>query len=336
MLILLRRERRLMNHSTIRKAAAPPESPARGAGSSLAKALHLYQRHRNGRHVLHQADWIASQFSGQLGISDENNCLKLGFDPVAHEWPAWLQGLGLPQVVLPRAVPPGTAIGSVQPSVARRFALPADVQVVAGTTDSTAAFLATGARQPGEAVTSLGSTLVVKVIATRSVFAPEFGVYSHRLGGLWLAGGASNTGGAVLAQHFTPDELRTLSARLDPTHGTGLDYYPLPRPGERFPVHDPDLAPRIEPRPDDPHRFLQGLLEGMARIEARGYRLLEELGAPYPTSVRSVGGGAANAAWRQIRERLLEAPLIEPTHSEAAYGTALLARAGLLGVPVIG
>lgn len=317
-------------------AAAPPDSPARGAGSSLAKALHLYRRHRDARHALHQADWISARLSGQLGISDENNCLKLGFDPAAHEWPAWLQGLGLPQALLPRAVPPGTSIGPLQPSAARRFALPADVEVVAGTTDSTAAFLATGARRPGEAVTSLGSTLVVKVIATRPVYAPEFGVYSHRLGGLWLAGGASNSGGAVLAQHFTPDELRTLSARMDPAQDTGLDYYPLPRPGERFPVHDPDLAPRIEPRPDDASRFLQGLLEGMARIEARGYRLLEELGAPYPTSVRNVGGGAANAAWCRIRERMLGVPLVEPTHGEAAYGTALLARAGALGLPVLG
>jgi len=317
-------------------AAAPPDSPARGAGSSLAKVLHLYQRHRDARHVLHQADWIAARLSGQLGVSDENNCLKLGFDPVAHEWPAWLQGLGLPQALLPRVLAPGTPIGPLQPSVAGRFGLPAQVQVVAGTTDSTAAFLATGARHPGEAVTSLGSTLVIKVIATRPVFAPEFGVYSHRLGSLWLAGGASNTGGAVLAQHFTPQELEVLSAQLHPEQDTGLDYYPLPRPGERFPVHDPDLMPRVEPRPDDAGRFLQGLLEGMARIEARGYHLLEERGAPYPTNVRSVGGGAANAAWGRIRERMLGVPLIKPTHSEAAYGAALLARAGVLDLPVLG
>lgn len=37
-----------------------------------------------------------------------------------------------------------------------------------------------------------------------------------------------------------------------------LDYYPLLRPGERFPVNDPGLPPRLTPRPEDDAVFLQG------------------------------------------------------------------------------
>ncbi len=327
---------RARDEAAVVAATAPLDSPARGAGSSLAKALYLHHRHREAAHILHQADWVTGRLCGQLGVSDENNCLKLGFDPQAREWPAWLQGLGLPQALFPRVVSPGTAIGPIAADVTSRFGLPSGVQVVAGTTDSTAAFLATGACQPGEAVTSLGSTLVLKLISPRPVFAPAYGVYSHRVGDLWLAGGASNSGGAVLAQYFSVDELNDLSTRLDPDQDSGLDYYPLPHAGERFPVNDPDLAPRLEPRPDDRRRFLHGLLEGIARIETRGYRLLQELGAPYPTSVRSVGGGAANPVWCRLRERLLGVPLIQPAHSEAAYGAALLARAGVLRLPLLG
>lgn len=47
-------------------------------------------------------------------------------------------------------------------------------------------------------------------------------------GELWLVGGASNTGGAVLRQHFTDPMLAELSQRMDITVPTGLDYYPLP------------------------------------------------------------------------------------------------------------
>lgn len=47
-------------------------------------------------------------------------------------------------------------------------------------------------------------------------------------GELWLVGGASNTGGAVLRQHFTDAELADLSSRMDTRVPTGLDYYPLP------------------------------------------------------------------------------------------------------------
>jgi len=309
---------------------APRQSAAHGPSAGLAKLLHL-QGHRDAaraRHVLSQADWIAGLLCGRYGVSDANNCLKLGHDPVEGCWPQWLARLGVRTELLPEVVTPGTPIGTVSEAAATEFGLVAGTTVVAGTTDSTAAFLATGAERPGEAVTSLGSTLVLKVLAQQPVFAPEYGVYSQPLGGLWLAGGGSNSGGAVLKQHFTEEQMAAMTPSLRPELPTGLDYYPLPGRGERFPVNDPLLAPRLEPRPEDKLMFFQGLLEGIARIEQRGYRLLAELGAPYPVSVRSVGGGARNPAWTAIRQQLLQVPLVSPAHQEAAYGAALLARRG--------
>lgn len=46
-----------------------------------------------------------------------------------------------------------------------RFGLPSSCQVVAGTTDSIAAFIAANATEPGHAVTSLGSTLAIKMLS---------------------------------------------------------------------------------------------------------------------------------------------------------------------------
>jgi sugar (pentulose or hexulose) kinase len=305
---------------------APADSAAFGPTAALAKLLWLQARdgHHRARYALHQADWVAGRLTGRWGVSDENNALKLGWDPVRREWPHWLADLGVRRALLPRVLPPGTPVGPVCED-ALHLGLSPGTRVVAGTTDSTAAFLATGAREPGEAVTSLGSTLVLKVVSERPVTSPPHGVYSHRLGELWLAGGASNSGGAVLREHFTDARMAALSASLDPAHPTGLDYYPLPAPGERFPVNDPKLAPRLDPRPADDAVFFQGLLEGIARIEQRGYALLAELGAPYPRSVRSVGGGADNSAWTAIRARLLGVPLLAASHQDAAYGAALLA-----------
>jgi sugar (pentulose or hexulose) kinase len=177
-------------------------------------------------------------------------------------------------------------------------------------------------------VTSLGSTLVLKLLSEKRLDAAQFGIYSHRLGRLWLAGGASNSGGAVLRHYFSDTQLDMLSARIDPSQDSGLDYYPLPGPGERFPVNDPTLAPRLAPRPADDARFLHGLLEGMARIEAHGYRLLQELGATPLESVLTAGGGASNRTWTAIRRRVLGVPVLPSLHAEAAYGTALLAARG--------
>ncbi|MCD6705472.1 MAG: carbohydrate kinase, partial [Thiobacillus sp.] len=155
------------------------------------------------------------------------------------------------------------------------------------------------------------------------------GVYSHWFGDRWLAGGASNAGGAVLRQFFDDRTLAALSEQIDPTVASPLDYVPLPKAGERFPVNDPQLLPRLAPRPADDVEFLHGLLESLARIEAKGYGLLAGLGATPVTRVETAGGGAQNPAWSRIRERLIGVPVVRAAHTEAAYGAALLARDGL-------
>ena len=307
---------------------APAESGAHGPTAALAKLLWLRARHPAARHALNQADWVTGRLLGRFGLCDENNALKLGYDPVSRRWPAWLGSLGVPDDLLPDPVPPGTVLGTACPTAAQETGLSPATRLVAGTTDSVAAFLATGARERGAAVTSLGSTLVLKVLSERPVFSSRHGVYSHRLGDRWLAGGASNTGGTALLRHFTPEQLEALSRGLDPKRPTGLHYYPLPRPGERFPRPDPTLTPRLAPRPSNEERFLQGLLEGIAAVEYAGYRLLARLGAPYPTHVLSAGGGARNLTWTAIRTRLLGVPVGRARHAEAAYGAALLARDG--------
>ena len=306
---------------------APTQSPARGASSSLAKLLHLKRRLNPGpgTRALHQTDWIIGRLTGHFGISDWNNCLKLGHDPQTERWPGWLAHLGLEPVRLPEVVAPGTPVGYLSGRASDSTGLGNQTLVLAGTTDSTAAVIAAGAATPGTAVTCLGSTLVLKIAGRQPVTAPEYGIYSHRLGGLWLIGGASNSGGAVLRRYFDDTRMKQLSEAMEPDRPTGLDYYPLPATGERFPINDGSLAPRMSPRPEDDVRFFQGMLEGIARIEAAGYKRLEELGAPRPHAVLSTGGGAANQAWTRIRERLLGVPVTPAGHQEAAFGTALIA-----------
>ena len=85
-------------------------------------------------------------------------------------------------------MPAGTITGRIERLRSAELGLAADVAIVAGTTDGCAAFLAAGAETCGHAVTSLGTTLVLKVLSNRAIFAPKFGVYSHRIGNAWLVG----------------------------------------------------------------------------------------------------------------------------------------------------
>jgi len=307
---------------------APRESAAHGAASALARAMVLARRAGVAR-IAHQADWIADLFSGPGGPSDESNALKTGYDPVARRWPDWLAALPFDPALLPQVIAAGAPRGVVSAQAARRFGLPQGAAVVAGVTDGCASFLATGAGAPGDGVSALGTTLTLKLLSDKPVFAPEYGIYSHRIGAMWLAGGASNTGGGVIAAHFPPERLAALSARIDPAQDSGLDYYPLLKPGERFPVSDPALPPRLAPRPEDESRFLHGVLEGIARIEAQGYARLAELGAPRLKTLRSVGGGAANPVWTAMRARIMGVATAPAQSESAAAGVARLALAHL-------
>jgi len=309
---------------------APAESGAHGRSSALAKLLHLLSRGgaKDARHAVHQADWIAGRLAARHGISDENNALKLGYDPVSRTWPAWLDRLDVPHDLLPEILVPGTPFAEIAPDVAGMLGLPASARIATGTTDGVAAFIATRADRPGDAVTSLGTTLVVKLLAERPIFAADQGVYSHRLGDRWLAGGASNTGGAALLTHFSPEQMERLTPQLKPDQPTGLDYYPLPKPGERFPIADPKLPARLTPRPTDDVSSFQGLLEGIAAVEALAYAQLARLGAPALRRVISIGGGARNEAWSAIRHRKLGVPVSVAEQTEASYGAALLALHG--------
>jgi D-ribulokinase len=332
---LMYHDRRATQAAATIDTATPADSPARGPTASLAKLLHLAAELGDAPPAaapilaLHQADWISGRLSGRFGHSDWNNCLKLGYDPERRAWPGWLAPLLPPWICLPAVHAPGEPIGQLDPALAAELGLSPDALVCAGTTDSTAAVIAAladqGELRPGLAVTSLGSTLVLKIVADRPITATRYGIYSQPLGDLWLVGGASNSGGAVLRQFFSLEEIVALSATLDTRQPTGLDYYPLPGIGERFPRANPHLPPRLDPRPADRGRFLQALLEGMAAIEAEGYQLLAELGAPRPSRVLSIGGGAANPAWTRLRERALGNPVVAASRQEAAYGAAKLA-----------
>ena len=306
---------------------APETSMARGAGFSLARLLFLQKQVDAGaaKHALHQADWIAAKLMRRGGLSDETNVLKMGYDVEQRVWPDWFSSCGVELELLPDVKPVGTMFGIIDGTVANQFGFSSEVKVIAGTTDSNAAFLASGASQVGEGVTSLGTTLAIKLLSDQPVTDPSRGVYSHRIKDMWLPGGASNSGGGVLLDHFTSEQMSQMEKELKPETPIGLDYYPLSRPGERFPINDPNLPPRLTPRPENDVEFFQAMLEGLSEIERIGYTALQQLGAPKLKRVFTAGGGAQNQAWTKIRSAKLGVPVGDAQSSNASAGVARVA-----------
>lgn len=184
---------------------ASADAPVR-ASWSLAKMLWLERHERSGfdktRCFTHQADYIASRLTGTVGWTDASNALKSGFDLRSRAWPEWLSDRTDIPAKLPEVVEPGTVSGRVRDSVAQELRLPRGLKVVAGATDGTAAFLASGAARVGDDNTTLGTTLVFKRLAYetldrvtgRAALGDVFSTGGGSASGVWMQLRADVTG----------------------------------------------------------------------------------------------------------------------------------------------
>lgn len=270
-------------------------SAALGVSSSLAKVLYLNNRQtshqQSKRFICHQIDWLnlvlsaKPQSNALTIISDENNCLKLGYCPQIQDFPDWvykiLEDKGN-NLVLPKVLPAGNVFKPLQNF--KEFNFANHCQLFLGTTDSIAGFLATGACENHDIVNSLGSTFAVKQLSARPIFLETYGLYSHKLRDKWLVGGASNSGGKVLLDFYSLKEIIWLEKfcaflfkHYDESNGSDLpqtevpkteegkrksalsnlvielttlqDFYALSKTGERFPIAERHYAGKLLAQP---------------------------------------------------------------------------------------
>lgn len=276
----------------------------------------------------HQADYVAGKLSGVRGVSDWSNALKTGYDPEAREWPEWLFAVSGVRAKLPRVVAPGETIGSVDQDVARELGLPPTLKIVAGCTDGTAGFLASGAAEPGDDNTTLGTTLVFKRVSESKLKRAGSALYCHALpGGLWLPGAASNVGGDWIRQEFAGADPEQLDARVQlPSPHLA---YPSMVIGERFPFDSASATGFCDAPEDDELARYAAKLQGTAFVERLAYEVLDAAtpglrrGAVYAT-----GGASRSDVWMQLRADACGRVMHRPACSESAFGSALLAAAG--------
>ena len=282
--------------------------------------------------LLHHADWLAYLLHKKMGMSDFNNALKLGFDPApgVEAFPGWLRDAPFGYMLPTDVRAPGTSFGVMDADVAKRLGFPSTCEVIAGTTDSVAAFVASKAAESGECATSLGSTLALKLISDTRVDDLSSGVYSHRLNGRWLVGGASNLGGWILRRFFSNDALESLSEKIaNEGYVATEDYFDGVMLGFGLSV-DEASAIVEKSRPADDAQFVVNILSSIANVEARCYERMLTLGASHGArKVYTAGGGAKNGVWSGMRSKAMgDIPVERSACDEAAYGAALLARQG--------
>ena len=276
------------------------------------------------------ADLVVAGLTGQDPVTDWSHALKTGYDLVRREWPAEvLDALHIPASLLPEVAAPGTYAGPVSAAAAAETGLPHGCQVRLGMTDGCTSQIACGAVAPGAFVSVLGTTLVVKGASTSLVHDPAGVVYSHlHPGGLWLPGGASNTGGEGLGLSGQRADLRRLDAAAAGHGPASVVTYPLARTGERFPFYAPSAAGFTLGTPRDDVDAFRARLEGVAFIERLAYDHLATLGVPPAGPVSIAGGATASNVWNRIRATVLGRQLRVPRRPESAFGAAVIAAAG--------
>ena len=299
------------------------------AGSSISgsvgRALRLLNLYGNEIILRHQADWLSGWLINNWEYGEEGNNIRMGWDISNTSWPTTFKNSSWFQC-LPKVIPSGQIMGNICNKKANELYLPRNLKVIAGTTDSNAGVLATFPKHD-DGITILGSTIVIKKFVNKPISGK--GVSNHKILGNWITGGASNTGAAILLDFFNLEYIKELSQQINPYKSTGIDLIPLSSKGERFPIDDPCLQPKLEPRPVSDSLYLHALLEGLAKIEAQCWEKLHDLGADLPRQIITIGGGAKNITWKKIREKEIGIP-IKICNRPPAAGVASIALKALL------
>ncbi|MDN5288320.1 MAG: carbohydrate kinase [Mucilaginibacter sp.] len=274
---------------------------------------------------IHAADFVTGMLSNVWGITDHTNAFKSGYDVSKYEWPDYLYTkLPLKKEWLPQVVSSGTVIGSISKTIADDFGLPQAIKVTAGITDGCASQIASGAINPGEWNTTIGTTMVIKGVTQNEVPDLYGRLYSHRHpAGYWMPGGASNTGADWVTNEFGDDlvNLNALASLLIPTRHIA---YPLRQNGERFPFIAPQ-ARGFEPEGLTRAERFTANMEGVAYLERYAYEMIEQLSGEKVNAIYTAGGASNSDTWLAIRSNVLNKPIYKMKHVSGAVGAAILA-----------
>ncbi len=282
------------------------------------------------RHLLHPADWLTGKLTGQFGITDDSNALKLGYDSETETWGPAVALAGISAAMLPRVVRPGTPVGKISKQAGEETGLRPGTPVLAGATDGMSSLIASGACEPGDANTTLGTSIVWKVLSeTKPRMAS--GMYCHRHPcGLWAPGAASNSGPGSLRMEgpsVAPAEMDRLAGEHLPSSHL---CYVLRSKGERFPFLHPEAAGFFEGHAASPGEFRAAQLQSLSFVERWGYERLDECGVVVGKQIFSTGSAAGSAVLSQLRANVLKREIILCRYSNSAFGAAILAASATL------
>lgn len=283
------------------------------------------------------ADYLVYRLSGRFASDHALNPSTLYYDLTRGAW--WdemLDFIGLKPGLLPELCPSGTAVGPVTAAVG----LGAATLVTTAPIDQIAAALGAGNVAPGMVTETTGSAMALCATVSTPCHDPamQIGLYRHAIPGHYVLMPWVPTAGMVL-RWFRDElgggagypELSALAAPV-PAGSDGLlvlphfsgSFAPAANPAARGVFYGLTLA-------HGRGHLVRAIFEAVAYMLRDNLELLEKLGAPC-AAIRSLGGGARDPLWLQIKADVLNRSVIAPDGAETTSLGAAIAAAVAAGL----
>lgn len=283
-------------------------------------------------------DYVLAQLTGDLLIDISNAAATGILNPTQRWWDELALDLAnIRAQQLPSIAETTEILHSLQPSVARTLGLPVGLPLVVGAGDGVLSSLGAGAVQPGQATTMIGSSGACRTVAYGPGGIDPLGrTWSYPLaGGIWISGGAENSGGLVV--QWLIDNVYQAEKVAEPLSvlfseaagvapgGEGLIFLPYLL-GERAPIWNADARGVFLGLSAHHHRphLARAVLEGTVYALYSIFEALNEKFGPIK-EVRASGGYVRSPEWLQIQADFFGKRLSVPKNYEgSAMGAAML------------
>ncbi|MBL8163405.1 MAG: xylulokinase [Anaerolineae bacterium] len=280
--------------------------------------------------------YVNFRLTGEAVLNVSDASIPFGFDQAACDWSDELIAcFGVPREIYPRVARCQEIIGGLLPDAAAALGLNAGTPVIAGGEDTSAAGLAVGVSQPGQAMLSLGTGGSLYVATEKPLAHPQLLTFAHVLEQQWFIGGTIVAFGAALAWardllgHSSFDIMTEQAAQSEPG-ADGLLFLPY-LSGELQPINDGHARGvffGLSLNTRQP-QLIRAVLEGTAFAMRHNIQVAAEIGARL-TELRGVGGPTRSPLWCQIIADVTQHPLtVLKDNPGAPLGDVFLAAAAV-------
>jgi xylulokinase len=306
---------------------------------------HQYDVFAAARRFLCMQDFIFHQLGLDPAMDYSLATRTMAFDVNQLAWSEEILSLAqLDLEQLSKALPSGSVLGEIVPSIAEELGLARGAVGVTGGHDQPAGALGCGAIAEGIAMDSTGTVECVAVASPKLVLEAELlesnlPIAPHTVAGMYLVLGYSSTGGALLRWYRD----NFASAELQEAGRTGQDVYDLilgqavegPSSvlilphffGSGTPWMDPDSKGAILglDMSTNKGQIIKGILDSVTYETKLSVDVMETAGISV-RELRAIGGGAKSPRWLQTKADIFGKPVVAMDVSEAAcLGVAVLA-----------